>query len=338
MPIAYGKLKYVNKPVSKIVFGTASPVIMEMCPAGVPPMSADPQKIERGMTLLDQVFESGINTFDCSAGYGEESLGMWMQARKNRDSVVVLTKCGHPNQWRKRVTEYDILADLHDSLAKLKTDYIDIYLLHRDDPDVPVSVTVELMNRLHNEGIIGAFGVSNWTHERIAEANEYALSHGLIPFTVSSPNFGLADQVEDPWGGGCVTISGHGNAEARKWYADNGMPVFAYSSLGRGFFSGMVHSDRPEEAKQVLDVPAQKGYCYAENFTRLARAEELAKEKGVTVAQIAMAWIMNQELDVYALNSPINQAQLTDTLTGYTLKLTKEECRWLDLQIPERSK
>ena len=85
----------------------------------------------------------------------------------------------------------------------MRTDYIDIYLLHRDDPAVPASEIVEIFNAMHREGKIGAFGGSNWTHERIQEANAYAKDHGLIPFTVSSPNFGLADQIADPWGGGC---------------------------------------------------------------------------------------------------------------------------------------
>ena len=61
---------------------------------------------------------------------------------------------------------------------------------------------VEILNEYHKAGRIGAFGGSNWTHQRIAEANQYAGEHGLIPFTVSSPNFGLCDQIGDPWGGG----------------------------------------------------------------------------------------------------------------------------------------
>lgn len=77
-----------------------------------------------------------------------------------------------------------------------RENYIDIYLLCRDDPNVDVAVPVEVLIAMHAEGKIGAFGGSNWTHQRIEEANEYAYRRGLIPFTVSSPNFGLADQVQ----------------------------------------------------------------------------------------------------------------------------------------------
>lgn len=101
------------------------------------------------------------------------------------------------------MTDFDILYDCHNSLAKLKTSHIQLYLLHRDDPQVPVGPIMETLNRLHAEGKIGVFGASNWTMERMMEANEYAYKHGLVPFTVSSPNFGLANQLDDPWGGGC---------------------------------------------------------------------------------------------------------------------------------------
>ena len=155
--------------------------------------------------------------------------------------------------WNKRVNEKEMRKDLKKSLEELKTDYIDIYMLHRDDPDTDVAVAVETFNAMHEEGNIGAFGASNWTHTRIEEANEYAYKHNLIPFSVSSPNFCLARQIEDPWGGGCVNISGPENQEARAWYEKNQMPVIAYASLGRGFFSGRMKSEYADHASDYLD-------------------------------------------------------------------------------------
>lgn len=332
----YGNIKYVDKPVSRLLFGTAIP---EMFAAMRSVHGEEPdfaQVLDRAFALLDSIYAMGINTFDCANHYGEEALGEWMKDRGLLDKVVVLTKGAHHNAWRKRVTDYDILSDAHDSLKKLNRDYIDIYVLHRDDPTVPVGPIVEVLNRLHREGKIGAFGASNWTHQRIAEANAYAQAHGLIPFTVSSPNFGLADQVADLWGGGCVTISGPANREAREWYAAQKMPVIAYSSLGRGFFSGRVQSSRPESAREVLDSFAQIGYISDDNFRRLARAEELAAEKGVKVPQIAMAWIMNQPLDVYAVVGSSNPERMKSNIEASELKLTEAECRWLDLEIDQR--
>ena len=220
------------------------------------------------------------------------------------------------------------------SLAKLKTNHLDIYMLHRDDPTVPVGPIVEVLNRLYDEGKIGAFGGSNWTVERTEEANDYALKHGLQPFTVASPNFGLADQLGDPWGGGCVTISGPENKPDREWYARNHIPVFAYSTMARGFFSGRLESAHPEKAGEVLDEAGMKGYCYPQNFERLRRCEILAREKGMSVAQIAMAWIFNQkDLDVYALTSPVTREMMRTNVDASEIRLTEDECKWLDLEI-----
>lgn len=197
---------------------------------------------------------------------------------------------------------------------------------------------VEILNEYHKAGKIGAFGGSNWTHQRIAEANRYAAEHGLVPFSVSSPNFGLCNQIGDPWGGGpgCVTISGPSNAEARAWYRDNQIPVLAYSSLGRGMFAGLVKSNDMEGAKKILDPNAVKGYCYPENFERLARAEQLAKEKDCTVPQIALAWILNQDFEVFPLVSAKKASRIASNAQALDIKLTKEEVEWLDLRRDRR--
>lgn len=329
----YSKITGLNKEISKLVFGTATPKLFAAVASG-----AGEEEKKIAFELLDDVFTSGVNTFDCAAHYGEEIMGQWMESRGNRDKCVIITKCAHPNNWRHRVTDFDILCDAHDSLKKLKTDYIDIYMLHRDNDEVPVSEIVDVMNRLYDEGKIKAFGASNWTHSRIEEANNYAEKHNLKPFTVSSPNFGLAEQVADPWlcdahfGNGCVTISGPENKLARKWYADNNIPVFAYSSLARGFFSGAFSSANPEKAKEIMDGPGIIGYYSENNIERLKRCEKLAEEKGVTVAQIALAWIYNQKFDVYALSSPVTEEQLKANINAMDIVLTEDEVNWLNLE------
>ena len=287
----YGDIPGINKKVSRIFFGTAGDTFL---------------KGLDNNALLDAVFDAGVNAFDTARQYmdSEKSLGKWISARGNRDRIVLLSKCGHPGPGgRKRISEREIRKDFEKSSRYLCTDYIDIYLLHRDDPDVEAGVIVEIMNGLKAEGKIGVFGGSNWTHRRIEEANEYAYKHGLVPFSVSSPNFGLADQVTDPWGGGCVTISGPSNEEARSWYRRTQMPVIAYSSLGRGLFSGRVHADAPEKAGEIMDTVAMKGYWCPDNLERLRRCEKLAERKHCTVPQIAMAWIFRQKINAFAVVS-----------------------------------
>lgn len=329
----YAKIPGLEKSVSKLVFGTATPKLF----AAVAPNAGDTEK-KAAFELLDEIYAAGINTFDCAHHYGEEITGMWMDERGVRDDCVVITKCAHPNQWRTRVTDFDMLSDAHDSLAKLNTNCIDIYMLHRDDQNAPVGMVVETMNRLFDEGKIKVFGGSNWTHRRIEAANEYAAKHGLEPFRVSSPNFGLAEQVADPWrcdaalGDGCVTISGPENADARAWYAQSGIPVFAYSSLARGFFSGAFKSSSPEDAKKIMDGPGITGYYCDSNIERLRRCEELAAARGITVAQAAMAWIYNQKFEVFALSSPVTKAQIEQNIAAIDIALTDAEVAWLNLE------
>ncbi len=316
----YSQIPYVSRPVSRIFYGTS-----------VRPMMQG----ENADDLLDAAVGQGICAFDLARHYGkaEEVFGRWMQKRGNRKDLVLLSKGGHPGLLgNKRINEQAIRKDLEESLSLLQTDYIDIYLLHRDDPKVPAGEIVEVLNALHAEGKIGAFGGSNWTWERIREANEYADKHGLLPFSVSSPNFGLADQGKDPWGNGCVTISGPKRADARAWYRQNQMPVIAYSSLGRGFFSGKLKSSDKKQAKKVLDHAARRGYVSDENFERLRRCEILAEEKGCTVPQIALAWIFTQGMNVFAVVSTTNPKRMEENVRALQVPLTQEEARYLDLQ------
>ncbi|MBP3359769.1 MAG: aldo/keto reductase [Clostridia bacterium] len=329
----YDKITGIDKPLSKLVYGTATPILFAALSEDAPF-----DNIDAAYKLLDSVTASGINTFDCAAHYGEQILGRWMEERDSRENCIVITKCAHPNQWRQRVTSFDILADIHDSLKKLRTDYVDIYMLHRDNPEVPVGEIVDTLNKLYDKGMIKVFGGSNWTHERIEAANEYAAKHNLMPFTVSSPNFGLAEQVNDPWvadakfGPGCVTVSGPENKAARDWYEKNNISVFAYSSLARGLFSGAFKSSEPEKAKQIMDEPGILGYFCDRNIERLKRCEELAGKKGYTVPQIALAWVLNQKMPVFALSSPINAEQLNANSAACDIILTEEEIKYLNLE------
>jgi aryl-alcohol dehydrogenase-like predicted oxidoreductase len=255
-----------------------------------------------------------------------------MQSRGNRDQVVIISKGCHHNRDRRRVTPFDLASDLHDSLARLQTDYVDLYLLHRDDPTVPVGPIVDALNEHFEAGRVHAFGGSNWTHERIADANEYADRHGLTPFVASSPNHGLADQIDDPWGGGCVTISGPRNREARAWYAANGMPVLAYSSLARGLFSGRVTPDNYEQAKDTLDRACRTAYCHEPNLRRLERAFGLSNEKAISVPQLVLAYLLASPVQVYPIVGAASREELEDNLRAFDVAISEEERAWLDLE------
>ena len=315
----YGTIEGIPQPVSRIFLGTASAPF-----AG----GAD------GSELLEAALAEGINALDTARVYGrsENSLGRWLEKGENRKRVVLLTKCGHPAEdGTRRVSAREMRRDLETSLEALRTDWADIWLLHRDDPETPVGEIMEAFQEAWEKGRIRAFGGSNWTAARIREANAYAAAHGLQPMTVSSPQFGLAAQVEDPWGGNCVSVSGPAGAADRAWYRENRTAVVAYSSLGRGMMSGRVRSDDPAGAERLLDSFAKKGFLYPENLERLRRCELLAARKGVPVARIALSWIFHQELNAFAVVSTSRTEGLRENALAAELPLTGEEAAWLDL-------
>lgn len=319
----FGNVPGLDRPVSRLAQGTMM-------------LKADDE--DWTFRLLDAVFELGCNTFDLAhiyaGGNAERLLGRWMAARGVRDRINLLTKGCHQNSDRKRVTEFDLAADLHDSLARLQVQTIDLYVLHRDDPDVEVGRIVDWLNEHADAGRIRAFGGSNWTHERLAAATEYAEANGLIPFVLSSPHYSLADMVEPAWDG-CVAISGPAGEAARRWYAERDMPVFAWSSLARGFFTGLVRRDNLESLEET-NRSSLHAFCHEPNFQRLDRVETLAREKGATVPQIAMAYVANTPLNLFALVGCCSGEEFRECAEAWDISLTPEEMDWLDLQRDDR--
>jgi aryl-alcohol dehydrogenase-like predicted oxidoreductase len=320
----YGRIEGIDKPVSRLVQGT---------------MMLTSRDLDYSFGLLDSAFEAGINTFDTGHIYGggdcERVLGRWMQERSVRDRVVILAKGAHHNADRQRVTPFDIASDLHDSLARLRVDTIELYVLHRDDPKKRVGPIVRTLNQYLRKGRIRVIGGSNWTHRRIQEANAYAAARGLAPFAVSSPNFSLAEQAEPPWPN-CISISGPAGVEARAWYQANRMPLFTWSSIANGFFSGRLTRENFEEVKSQIDGSTVRAYCIEDNFRRLDRVQVLAMEKGLNVPQIALAYVLNQPLNIYALVGARSGEEIAANLQALDLELTPAEMDWLDLKREER--
>ena len=316
----YGSVPGISRPISRIVMGTLM--------VGKRDSAAD-------FALLDAALAQGINTFDTahdySDGENERTVGRWVNDRGVREQVVIIGKGANANADRRRVTPFDITADLYDSLARFSFDSIDLYLLHRDDPSVPVGPIVDILNRHRAEGRIRAFGGSNWSHQRIAEANAYAHEHGLTPFVASSPHFSLAEQLVEPWAG-CLTIGGPANEEARVWYRNTGMALFTWSSLAGGFFSGRFQRDNLDTFDGYFDRICVRTYGSEANFERLERAQALAQAKGLAPAQIALAYVLSQALNIFALVAPANDDEIKANVVGGDLCLTPTKLAWLNLE------
>ncbi|MFC0470766.1 aldo/keto reductase [Halalkalibacter kiskunsagensis] len=282
-----------------------------------------PSVYEKVCNVLDRYFAIGGNTIDTAhiycGGESEVAIGKWMNDRNNREDVIILTKGAHHDQHGPRVNPEAITKDLFESLERLGTDYIDLYALHRDDPSVPVSVIIDILNEHISAGRIKAIGGSNWTVERLQEANEYAASKGLVGFSFSSPNLSLA-KANEPFWAGCVSA----DATDCKWHKEHQLPLLSWSSQARGFFTGRF---TPED--QSNEDIVRVFYSDA-NWDRLRRAEQLATEKGVSTIQIALAYVLNQPFPTCALIGAQNEEELRSCFEGAEIVLTQDEVKWLE--------
>lgn len=308
----------------------------ELSVLGLGTMIFAPNKKELSFGILDNFVDNGGTLIDTAEiygdpeqyGYSEATIGMWFESRRKREEVVLLTKGCIPNSCKPihpeglEISPRCINTAIEGSLKRLKTDYIDIWLLHRDDTSKEVGPIVEALNQQIRKGNILSYGGSNWTRVRIDEANTYAKEKGLIGMSASSPHFCLANTIEPYFGSSTVETS----KEDKEWHIKNNFPLFAWSALGRGFFA---KGDRNFDG----DPNLVRVYYSEENFEKLRRAEELGKAKGLTRAEIAIAYVVNQKFPVSALVGPSNNAHMLSCIKGANGILSDKEIQWLELKI-----
>lgn len=298
----------VARPLARLILGT---------------MACSTTDLPRTFALLDRYLALGGNTLDTAHVYhrgdAERAVGAWLAARGNRDRVVLIGKGAHHDASGPRVSPPAITADLLESLDRLGTRSIDLYLLHRDDPGVAVGPTVECLNDHLRAGRIHAFGGSNWTQARMAAANAYAADRGLAGFVAGSSNVSLAIPNEPPWPG-CVAAT----IDGWDWYERNRVPLLAWSAQAQGFFTGRY---TPEDHSN----PEMVRVWYSEdNFRRLARADALGRRLGVSANAVALAYVLARPF-IAALIGPLTVAELESSFQALDLQLTPGDIRLLDL-------
>ncbi|MCM3748798.1 aldo/keto reductase [Paenibacillus pasadenensis] len=280
---------------------------------------------DKASSNMDAFLAIGGNTVDTAFGYckgqSEEVLGRYMEERGNRDQIVIMTKGAHPDHTGPRVNPEAIRSDLLTSLERLRTDFVDLYALHRDDPSVPVGIIMDALNEHVESGRIGAIGGSNWSWQRLQEANDYAAANGLTGFSFSSPNLSLAKAKEAYWPG-CISA----DDETVRWHERQQIPLLSWSSQARGFFTGRFTPEIRDNHDLV------RVFYSDENWERLKRAGQLAEQKGASTIQIALAYVLNQPFPACALIGAQNEAELKSCQLGAEIRLTKTELDWLDLK------
>ncbi|MEQ7010753.1 aldo/keto reductase [Actinopolymorpha sp. B17G11] len=300
----YGEVPGVSKKISTLVMGGVG------------------RGLSHASVMYDDFVERGGNCFDTAYIYGggmaERLVGQWMRNRGNRDEIVVIGKGAHtphcdPESIRRQLTE---------SLERLQTDYVDLYFMHRDNIDIPVGEFVDVLDELHRAGRIHAYGGSNWTTDRLVEANAYAQSHDRKGFVALSNNFSLARMVEPPWDG-CLAAS---DPEPRQWLEEHQLALFPWSSQARGFFTGRSSPDDHSDPDLV------RCWYSEDNFLRKERAETLASQRGVSAVAIALAYVLAQDFPAFPLIGPQQLSETRDSYAALDVELTPAEVRWLDLR------
>jgi len=313
----------IRRPLSSLALGTAWFSLAD---------------VEHCFDLLDEFLRLGGTLIDSARSYGDSEavLGRWLASRGRRDEVVLLTKCAHGNAIMPAEDfEGTVTGEMSQSLVTLGTEQVDLYLLHRDNPAVPIGRVVERLRREVEGGRARALGASNWSTERVDEANAYAARHGLPGFRLVSNNLSLA-VPRAPFYPRLVST----DAAGERWHAATGIPLLSWSSQARGFFTGQTEPAMQAalRGESIVDQDAYtqrmvEVYGTAENLERLRRARVLGEELGgCTAVQVALAWLLHKPFALIPVVGPRTLVELRSCVEATTIHLTADQCAWLNLE------
>jgi aryl-alcohol dehydrogenase-like predicted oxidoreductase len=282
---------------------------------------------ETSFSLLDAFLEAGFNAIDTAdvysrfapgnkGGESETILGEWMKSRGNRDRVVLITKAGLAmGEGMEGLGRNYLRQACEASLKRLQTDYIDLYLSHRADPNVPIEETLEIFQELIDGGKVRHAGCSNYTAEQLSAALA-SRGAGRASYQVLQPEYNLLERksFEGALEGICQT---------------QGVGVIAYFSLAAGFLTGKYR--RPEDLAGSARGRMISKYLTPRGLALLAAVDKVARRHGVTPAQVSLAWLMCRRSVTAPIASATSLAQLREITKSVELELTIEDLRELDL-------
>ena len=266
------------------------------------------------LATIERALELGINFLDTADVYGpftnEELVGKALKGR--RETVVLATKFGidpHSDPRARRVNgkpEY-VRQAIDASLKRLGTDFVDLYYLHRVDPNTPIEDTVGAMSRLVEEGKVRHIGLSE------ASADTLRRAYSVHPITALQSEYSLwtRDIEENNVLATCREL---------------GVGLVPYSPLGRGFLSGELKNFEDfadDDFRRIL--PRFQGENFAKNLKLVEKIEELANQKGVTAAQLALAWVLEQGEDIVPIPGTKHVKYVEENAAAVDIKLSDDE-------------
>jgi aryl-alcohol dehydrogenase (NADP+) len=268
--------------------------------------------------------EAGVNFFDSadvySTGVSEEITGRWLSEMASRDEIVIATKVHGPmgtGPNRAGLSHKHIIEACDASLRRLKTDFIDLYQIHRWDYTTPIEETLDALDSLVRAGKVRYLGASSMAAWQFSKALNLADEHGWHRFVAMQNHYNLVYREEE--------------REMIPLCVDQGVGLIPWSPLARGFLSGNRKREvRDSTARAKQDDFARMMYFQEHDFAVLDAVEKVARNRGVTPSQVALAWILQAPGVTAPIVGATKLSHLTEAFAGVDLKLGKEEVTELE--------
>ena len=277
-----------------------------------------------GRPFIKRALELGINFFDTadmySRGVSEEIVGRALRDFGTRDRVVIATKAFYPmsdDPNDRGLSRKHLMSAIDQSLRRLGTDYVDLYQIHRWDPDTPIEETLLALHDIVRSGKARYIGASSMWAWQFATALHLAERHGWTRFVTMQNHYNLVYREEE--------------REMLPLCREQGIGVIPWSPLARGFLAGNRRGpDKGETARAKTDEFAHNLYYAPSDFTIADRVVAVAQARGVAPAQVALAWILQQPGVTAPIVGASKMPQLEQAVAALDLTLTAEECRQLE--------
>ena len=277
--------------------------------------------IERDFAFwqLDAFTAGGANFIDTARVYGdwlpgerarsEKLIGEWLKKSAKRDKVVIMTKGAHPlieSMEITRCTPEDIETDIEGSLISLGIEQIDLYLLHRDNPLLPVESLLEALEKARQKGKIKHYGFSNWQLSRVREAEAFSAKAGMEGFTCNQAKWSLAEVNAENIPDKSMTPV---NRDTYRWHCDTGCALVAYNSTARGWFSKVESGAEISEKQRAL-------YGNDANEKIYKKIKEAAGDLSLSVHNISLAYMRGHPFSSLPITSFSKKEQLDEALSS----------------------
>ena len=282
--------------------------------------------------ILFASFDAGITHFDLANNYGppygsaEANFGKVMQIdfKKYRDEMIISSKAGY-DMWDGPYGEWGskkhVIASCDQSLKRMKVDYVDIFYSHRFDPNTPLEETADALESIYRSGKALYIGVSSYSAKKTKEMIKILKSRGIKLF-IHQPSYSLINRWIEK--------------DLTKTLIKNGVGCIAFSPLAQGFLSNKYLKGIPKGTRVSENSSFSKDLITKNNLKIINNLNLIAKKRGQSLSQLALAWVLNNKAVTSALIGVRSVAQLKDNLAALNnLKFTKDELKKIDKNAKE---